>query len=216
MIRVENVSKHFRRGAETVRAVDGVSFTVAAGSLALLRGPSGGGKSTLINLCAGLSLPTSGTVTVAGRRLDSLGGRARAALRAKKIAVVFQMFHLVPYLTAMENALLPSLAARLDGAPRRAAELLETLGVAHRARHRPHELSAGERQRVALARALLHRPEVILADEPTGNLDEESGRRVIAMLDACRREGAAVLLVSHQPVPDLHPDQDLLLRDGRL
>jgi len=216
MIRLEQVEKHYRRGREVVRALDGVSLEVPRGKLALLRGPSGSGKTTFINLCAGLTLPTRGDVFAGEAHINALDGRRRAALRAQRIAVVFQMFHLIPYLTAMENVLLPALAYRSDDSRTRALELMEALQLRLREGHRPHEMSAGERQRCALARALLHRPEIILADEPTGNLDEESARLVLHMLDTCRAEGATVLLVSHHPVDHIRPDLEFTLRDGRL
>jgi len=216
VIRLENVSKHFPKGGGVVRALDRVSLTVPEGKLALLRGPSGSGKTTLINLAAGLTRPTGGALTVAGRQLERLSTRERSALRARRVAVVFQMFHLVPYLSAFENVLLPTLAEASPDAPARGKELLEALGLQPRADHFPRELSAGERQRCALARALLNRPDVILADEPTGNLDDESARRVIAMLTACRDDGATVLLASHQHVGQVRPDIELLLREGKL
>ena len=216
MIRLENVRKYFLKGREVVRALDGITLDVPQGALALLRGPSGSGKTTLINVASGLTSPTAGSVTVAGERLDALSPRGRAALRAKHIAVVFQMFHLVPYLTALENVLLPTLAASSDDPRARADRLIGDLGIADRAAHFPSEMSAGERQRCALARALLNRPDVILADEPTGNLDEESARHVLGMLRECRNQGATVLLVSHQLVGRIQPDLEFRLRVGRL
>ena len=219
MIRFENVSKHFRRREETVRALDDVSFSVPEGALVLVRGPSGSGKTTLVNLAAGLSRPTSGAVTVAGARLYALSPKRRAALRARRIAVVFQTFHLVPYLSALENVLLPTLAdgrAAGDAPDTRARELLDGLGMARRVGHLPEELSVGERQRCALARALLNRPEIILADEPTGNLDPESADHVLRTLGQCHADGATVLLVSHHPVEAIQPDLELRLEDGRL
>jgi len=216
MILLENVSKHFRKGREVVRALDGVSIDVPRGALALLHGPSGSGKTTAINIAAGLTLPTAGSVTVSGHPLHALTPRARAKLRSRDIAVVFQMFHLVPYLTALENVLLPTLASpRADGETR-ARQLLDELGLRDRVGHYPSELSAGERQRCALARALLHRPGIILADEPTGNLDEDSAHIVLDVLDRNRREGATILLVSHQPVDRIRPDMEFRLKSGKL
>jgi ABC-type lipoprotein export system ATPase subunit len=216
MIRLENVCKHFAKGRDVVRALDRISLDVPQGAFALVRGPSGSGKTTLINVIAGLTRPTSGSVTVAGERLGALTPRARAALRAKRVAVVFQMFHLVPYLTALENVLLPTLAARTEDSGVRAKRLIADLDIAHRADHFPSEMSAGERQRCALARALLNRPDVILADEPTGNLDEDSARHVLKMLHEYRTEGTTILLVSHQAVEEIQPDLEFRLKAGRL
>ena len=216
MIRLDNLSKHFRKGGTVVRAIDNVSLEVAQGQLALLRGPSGSGKTTLINVVAGLTRPTSGTVTVGGQDLGALSSRELAALRARRVAVVFQMFHLVPYLTAFENVLLPTLAAPCADAGTRARQLLDELGMAPRANHLPRELSTGERQRCAMARAILNRPDVILADEPTGNLDEESAAHVLRMLSACKADGATVLVVSHRHIASIPADMEFELRNGAM
>ncbi len=215
-IKLENVSKHFARNGAVVRALDSVTLEVPQGALALLRGPSGSGKTTLINVVAGLTRPTAGALTVAGVALERLTPRERAGLRARRVAVVFQMFHLVPYLTALENVLLPTLAAPGGASLARAEQLLAELGLTQRAAHLPAQMSAGERQRCALARALLNRPEIILADEPTGNLDDESAERVLAMLEACRAEKATVLLVSHQHLAHTRPDLEFRLIAGKL
>ncbi len=217
MIRFQGVSKQYRKGDTTVHALDGVTFEVEQGQLALVRGPSGSGKTTLINLAAGLSHASHGSITVAGTCIDTMSLRERAALRARDIAVVFQLFHLVPYLTALENVLLPTLAAAdPNGALNRAKQLLSELGLGARSNHYPGEMSAGERQRCAMARALLNSPTVILADEPTGNLDPESAETVLAHLDSARKRGATVLLVSHQPVDSIQPDIVFDLREGKL
>jgi len=216
MLCFKDVSKHFRKGSEVVLALEGVSLDVPKGALATVRGPSGSGKTTLINLAAGLMRPTSGSVVVGDTALQEMGPAARAALRARRIAVVFQLFHLVPYLTALENVLLPTLAHADKDAGERARELIAALGIEHRASHLPDELSAGERQRCALARALLNRPDLILADEPTGNLDPDSAERVLKTLSRCREDGATVLLVTHQPAEAVKPDLEFVLADGKL
>jgi ABC-type lipoprotein export system ATPase subunit len=216
MIRLNNVRKHYAKNGAVIKALDDVSIEIPAGKLALVCGPSGSGKTTLINLAAGLARPSAGEITVAGERIDGLSPGARARIRAQKVAVVFQMFHLVPYLTALENVLLPTLAAPSEEPLARANALLDELGIADRAGHRPGELSAGERQRCAVARALLNRPQVILADEPTGNLDPESASHVLAMLGRCRAEGATVLLVSHQQVDAVHPDIEFKMKAGKI
>lgn len=216
MIILDNVSKQFSRGRETVHALDSVSFQVAKGQLVLLCGASGSGKTTLINLCAGLASPTAGTLQIADNPVHQMSQAERAAMRVKQVAVVFQMFHLVPYLSAFENVLLSSLTISIPDVQAQAMQLVERLGIAHRINHYPGEMSAGERQRCALARALLAKPDVILADEPTGNLDDESAAVVLETLDGCRREGATILLVSHQPVDAVNPDMILRLKGGRL
>lgn len=217
MIRFKDVSKQYRKGDAVVDALAGVSFDVEQGELALVRGPSGSGKTTLVNLAAGLSHPTRGSITIAGTCLDRLSLQERAALRAKDVAVVFQLFHLVPYLSTLENVLLPTLASpNKDGALDRARVLISELGLESRSSHYPDEMSAGERQRCALARALLNSPSVILADEPTGNLDPASAETVLKHLDEARKRGASVLLVSHQPVENIHPDRVFELREGKL
>ena len=216
MIRLDNISKHYHKSGTTVRALDGVSLEIPKGQLALVRGHSGSGKTTMVDLIAGLTRPTSGDIFVGDLSLNAQTPPQLSALRARRIAVVFQLFHLVPYLTAMENVLLPTLAARTDNAVNRAEQLLGELGLSKRAKHYPAELSAGERQRCALARALLHSPDIILADEPTGNLDEESAAKVLDQLDRCRAQGATILLVSHQHLHRIEADLELELRDGVL
>ncbi len=214
MIRLENITKDYRKHGVIVQALRGVSFEATPGSITLVRGHSGSGKTTLIDLIAGLTRPTSGKVFVGGESLGEMGAARLSKLRARRVAVVFQSFHLVPYLTAMENVLLPTLAASVSDSGARAKALLERLGIAARASHYPAEMSAGERQRCALARALLQNPQVILADEPTGNLDEESAGWVLDSLDNCRREGATVLVASHQHLERIHADQEFELKDG--
>ena len=164
MIRLENITKDYRKHGVIVQALRGVSFEATPGSITLVRGHSGSGKTTLIDLIAGLTRPTSGKVFVGGESLGEMGAARLSKLRARRVAVVFQSFHLVPYLTAMENVLLPTLAASVSDSGARAKALLERLGIAARASHYPAEMSAGERQRCALARALLQNPQVILAD----------------------------------------------------
>lgn len=219
MIQLRDVSKHYAKGTEKVRALDGVSLEVPEGALVLLEGHSGSGKTTLINVIAGLVRPTSGEVTAGGERIDGMSEAQKASLRARKLAVVFQMFHLVPYLTTIENVLLPTLADphAVDGdAAERAGQLLEDLGMDHRLKHYPDELSVGERQRCALARALLNNPEIVLADEPTGNLDPTSAEKVMRTLSAYHESGATILIASHHPLEYISPDMKLRLTEGRL
>jgi len=216
VIQFKNVSKEYKRGRETVCALTEVSFQVPKGNMALLCGASGSGKTTLINLCAGLASPSNGEIHVGGNPVHAMRQAERAAMRAQGVAVVFQLFHLSPYLTALENVLLPSLVVSVPDAKERALQLIEQLGVTHRIGHRPGEMSAGERQRCALARALLAQPKVILADEPTGNLDDESATLVLEMLNSCRAAGATILLVSHHAAESVKPDMVFRLQKGRL
>ncbi|MCK5862613.1 MAG: ABC transporter ATP-binding protein [Candidatus Hydrogenedentes bacterium] len=216
MILLDNVSKQFVRGKETVFALDAVSLRVEQGQLALLCGASGSGKTTLINLCAGLASPSKGTLHIADNKVHAMRQAERAAMRAQQVAVVFQLFHLIPYLSAVENILLPSLTVSLSDPVPRAMQLMEQLGIVHRINHRPGEMSAGERQRCAIARALLTDPAIILADEPTGNLDKESAAMVLETLDTCRKKGTTILLVSHQAVDTINPDIMFQLDHGKL
>jgi putative ABC transport system ATP-binding protein len=194
-----SVSKAFAQGGRPALAE--VSMTVAAGEVVAIMGPSGSGKSTLLNLIAGLDRPTSGTVTVAGRRIDSLGENALARFRARHVGIIFQFFNLLDDLTVADNVLLP---AQLAGASRRhararAAELLERLGLAGQANAYPARLSGGQRQRVAIARALVNAPELLLADEPTGALDTATGQEIGRLLSELNAEGQTLVLVTHDP-----------------
>jgi putative ABC transport system ATP-binding protein len=215
MIELRGVSKVYRRGGEEVRALDGVSATVAAGEFVAVRGPSGCGKSTLLMAAAGMARPSAGQVLLDGEDLYALSPSRRAAVRAEKAGFVFQMFHLVPYLSVWENILAPRLAGA-HGTPEDAREIAERLGLAGRLRHRPSELSTGERQRVALARALLSRPKLILADEPIGNLDPENGRAVMDYLAAFHAQGGTVLLVTHDDLAAGYAQRTIRLDHGRL
>lgn len=197
MLELHNLRKTFRGPHGVVTALDDVSLPVRRGDFVAVRGPSGSGKTTLLLAAAGMLRPDSGQVLVDGEDLYRLSQGERAAFRAAHFGFVFQQFHLVPYLSVRENVLSPSLARSLPGAHERAAELLRIFGLADRADHVPAKLSTGERQRTALARALLHRPRFLLADEPTGNLDEENGQIVLDHLAAFAKNGGGVLLVTH-------------------
>jgi ABC-type lipoprotein export system ATPase subunit len=174
-----------------------VAFEVSQGELVLLIGPSGSGKTTLLNLIAALDRPDSGEIRVDGLDVTGLSRSAAAGYRDERVGMIFQSYNLLPQLTALENILLPMIPRRRPNR-RRALELLETVGLGDRGRHRPSELSGGEQQRVAIARALINDPSLILADEPIGNLDDENARKIIALLsDACRQRGKTVFLVTH-------------------
>jgi putative ABC transport system ATP-binding protein len=213
MIEIENVWKTYPTAKGDLHALRGVSLQARGGELVAVNGPSGAGKTTLLLVAGGMLRPTSGEVRVAGRELYSLSHAERAAFRGEKIGFVFQMFHLVPYLDVLDNVLLA--ASQGSSARERARGLLESLGISHRAAHRPAELSAGERQRAAVARALVNRPSVILADEPTGNLDPESAALVLQALGDYRREGGTVIIVSHGASAAAHADRTLHVDAGR-
>ncbi len=197
MLRIDGLRKVYAGASRPVTALDGVSLVVEAGEFAAVQGPSGCGKTTLLLVAAGLLRPDGGQVALDGEDPYALPPEARAAFRARSVGFVFQQFHLVPYLTVLDNVLAPSLARPAEDACERARELVEHVGLADRADHVPAALSTGERQRVALARALLNRPKVLLADEPTGNLDPASAETVLGHLAGFAGGGGAVLLVTH-------------------
>ncbi|MCI0457069.1 MAG: ABC transporter ATP-binding protein [Gemmataceae bacterium] len=199
MLAISNLTKTYRGPAGPVTVLDGLSLDVAAGEFVAVQGRSGCGKTTLLLTAGGLLRPDSGRVTLAGQDLYVLSEEGRARFRARHVGFVFQQFHLVPYLSVLDNVLAPTLALRSPDARDRAEQLLTTFGLAHRARHVPAELSTGERQRTALARALLNRPQLLLADEPTGNLDRDNSEIVLGHLSDFARSGGSVLLVTHDP-----------------
>lgn len=217
MVRLEGVSKAYRRGASTIRAVQGVSLEVARGEFLAIMGPSGSGKSTLLNLIGGLDRPTEGEVIIEGRSTRGLTEAGWTELRRERIGIVFQFFNLLPGLTARENIALP-LLLRGDADPgMRVEECLEAVGLAHRGEHRPSELSGGEQQRVAVARALAHRPALLLADEPTGNLDSKVGREIVRLIKALARQGGqTVVLATHSRDAAAEADRVLVMRDGSM
>ena len=194
---VRSVGKTYRRGHRLVTALQDVSFEIAEGELALLVGPSGSGKTTLLNLIAAMDRPDRGQIIVGGSEITGLSRSAAALYRNECIGFVFQAYNLLPQLTALENILLPMLPKRRSDR-RRAGELLDAVGLSERSGHRPSELSGGEQQRVAIARALANDPAIILADEPTGNLDDASARKIAELLSgACRERGKSLILVTH-------------------
>jgi len=216
MIQLDNVSKVYPTARGPVHAVREVSLGVEKGEFVAVRGPSGCGKSTLLLLVGGLTLPTSGRVRVAGKELAVKTPAYRAAFRAERIGFVFQMFHLLPYLNVVQNVVAAALPGRHAEARARATELLEKFHLGHRLTHRPAELSAGERQRVAIARALVNRPDLLLADEPTGNLDPDSATGVLDLLRAFNEDGGTVLLVTHQQQAAAYAARSIELREGRI
>jgi putative ABC transport system ATP-binding protein len=194
---VRSVTKTYRRGQRRITALLDVSLEVSQGELALLAGPSGSGKTTLLNLIAALDRPDCGEIIVCGSEVTGLSRSAAALYRNERVGFIFQSYNLLPQLTALENILLPMLPKRRSDR-RRATELLDAVGLSNRSSHRPSELSGGEQQRVAIARALVNDPAIILADEPTGNLDDDNARRIAELLsNTCRERGKTLLLVTH-------------------
>jgi len=216
-IALDNVTKRYETGAEVILAVDGISLDVQPGTSLAITGPSGCGKSTLLGLIAGLDAPTAGRVSIGGREISTLPDDERTRLRRHEIGLVFQSDNLLPFLTATENV---SLQLSLDDTAEghaRSLELLDELGLADEGARLPDQLSGGQRQRVAVARALVNRPSLIVADEPTGSLDAESGEAVVELLLAAQRSsGATLVLVTHEPKVAGRLDMIVGMRDGRL
>jgi ABC-type lipoprotein export system ATPase subunit len=218
VLQLKGVGKTYHRGDEQLHALVDFDFTLDAGEFVVVTGPSGAGKSTLLHIAGGLDAPDSGTVAVTGQDVWSMKTSARATFRRRNLGFVFQFFNLVPMLTAVENVSLPlvldGMAARTADA--RAQELLERVGLGDRARHRPAELSGGQMQRVAVARALVARPPLVLADEPTGNLDTHSSTEVLDLLRSLSDEdGTAVVMVTHDPAAARYGSRELHIVDGR-
>jgi len=209
--------KKVYEGARPVVALDSVDLDVPAGEFLAVVGPSGGGKSTLLHLLGGIDRPTSGTLAVGGRDIGSLSDDERTLYRRREAGIVFQFFNLLPHINVRENVELPRALDGAADAPTRAEELLDRVGLLHRAGAYPYELSGGEMQRVAIARALVTGARLLLADEPTGNLDSANSERVLALLDEIRRErGVTLVLATHWLAAALRADRTVELRDGRL
>ena len=218
MIELQQVERDFQVGEETVRALADVSLTIPAGDYLSVMGPSGSGKSTLLNVLGLLDRPTRGSYRFEGIETTTLDEERRAALRRDRIGFVFQAFHLVPRLTAAENVALPMVLAGVPPGERerRVAEVLESLGLEDRAEHRPDQLSGGQRQRVAIGRAIVMRPALLLADEPTGNLDQHAGNEVIALLERLNDEGITLVIVTHDAQIGRRAPHRLRMLDGRI
>jgi putative ABC transport system ATP-binding protein len=215
---VRDLARDYPMGGEKVHALRGVSLSVEAAEYVAIVGPSGCGKSTLLQLAGGLDAPTSGSVEVMGTRLDTLSDRELTRLRLTRLGFVFQRFHLLPVLTAAENIELPMAEAGMSRAERRAraAELLGYVGLAHRAGHRATELSGGEMQRVAIARALANRPALVLADEPTGELDAATGREILTLFRRLNQDGMTLLVVTHDERLAAEAGRVVQMLDGRI
>jgi ABC-type lipoprotein export system ATPase subunit len=213
---VRSLTKTYRRGQSQLTALKDVSFDMSQDELALLVGPSGSGKTTLLNLIAALARPDRGKIIVGDLEITSLSRTAAARYRNERVGFIFQSYNLLPQLTALENVILPMLPCRRSDR-RRAAELLDAVGLNDRGSHRPSELSGGEQQRVAIARALANDPALILADEPTGNLDDDNARKIAELLSrTCRERGKSLILVTHDRQMIRPVDRVFDMRDGSL
>jgi len=219
LVRITDVEKNFRRGGEVIHVLSQLSIDIPRGEFLALMGPSGSGKSTLLNLIAGLDRPTKGRIDVDGHHIDSMSSRTLASWRSRHVGFVFQFYNLLPVLSAEKNVELPLLLTRLSSAQRRkqVATALEIVGLTDRARHTPQTLSGGEQQRVGIARAIVTDPTIILADEPTGDLDRKTGDGILDLLEALNQDhGKTVVMVTHDPHAARRAHQTLYLLDGQI
>ncbi len=219
LIHTQGLTRHFEMGGQVVRALDGVDVDIQTGEFLAVMGPSGSGKSTLLYLLGGLDRPTDGHIWVAGQDVATLDETALAAYRMREIGFIFQAFHLIPTMTALENVMFPMLFAQVPPEVRvaRAKALLTRVGLGERLHHKPTELSGGQQQRVAVARALANDPPTILADEPTGNLDSNTGAEIMDLLVRLNRdEGRTVIIVSHDPNVTDYATRAVHLKDGKV
>jgi putative ABC transport system ATP-binding protein len=218
IVSLRDVRRDYALGAERVHALQGVSLDVEQGDYKAIVGPSGCGKSTLLNLIGVIDQPTSGTVTIAGKRVDAMSDREATSFRLHNIGFVFQRFYLMPILSALENVALPMAEAKVKADERnaRAAELLAYVGLSSRERHRPSELSGGEQQRVAIARALANHPALLLADEPTGELDARTGTEIISLFQRLNSDGTTIVVVTHDEDLARTARHNVHMRDGRI
>lgn len=219
LIELENVKKYYEMGESTVKAVDGVAIKIEKGDFVAIMGPSGSGKSTAMNLIGSLDLPTEGAIFLDNHDIAHLDESQLAQIRGRKIGFIFQSFNLIPNLTAKENVMLPMLFQGTEKEDReaRAEELLKLVDLADRTEHYPNQLSGGQQQRVAIARSLANNPEVILADEPTGNLDTKTGEKVMQILEKLHDEGKTIILITHAPdIAQQHAKTVYWLKDGKV
>jgi len=218
MIDLKHISRFFQVGDQTVHALDDVSLAIGGGEYVAVMGPSGSGKSTMLNILGLLDRPTSGNYSLDGADTTSLDANALARVRGERIGFIFQTFHLIARLTALENVELPMVLASKPATERRARaqEVLQDVGLADRMEHRPDQLSGGQRQRVAIARAMVMRPAVLLADEPTGNLDTASGRDVLEAVEKLNADGLTLIVVTHDPLVGARAPRRVSMRDGKV
>ena len=217
MISISNLTKTVRSGTEDLTILSDVSLEIPDGQFVALTGASGSGKSTLLGLLAGLDSPSSGSITIDGDEITTMSEDGLATLRSSKIGFIFQSFHLIPSLTAFENVLIPMEIAGSRDAHDRAKELLDEVGLANRGHHYPTELSGGEQQRVAIARAFANRPKILLADEPTGNLDSKNGRHIFELMTALHQgNNVTLVLVTHDQELAAKAERQIILKDGRV
>lgn len=217
MLIAKDIKKIYMSGPKEVRAVDEISLHIRKGESVAIVGPSGAGKSTLLHILGGLDRPDSGSVIVGGEDIYSISDSRRAKARNRKIGFIFQFYHLLPEFTALENVMMPSLIGCIPNAKKRAGELLETVGLGDRIDHKPGELSGGESQRVAIARALINAPDVLLCDEPTGNLDSKNSESIYELLLGIKAKyGTAIAIVTHDESVCSRTDRAIRLKDGRI
>ena len=216
MIDLENIVKIYKLGEVEVAALDGITCHIESGEIISIMGPSGSGKSTLMNLIGCLDRPTSGKYLLEGTDVSHLNDDELAEIRGKKIGFVFQSFNLLPQATAVSNVELPLVYSHVKNRRQRASEVLELVGMAQRANHRPSEISGGEQQRVAIARALVNNPSLILADEPTGNLDTQTSKGIMLLLQRLNSQGITIVLVTHEDDIAAYTQRTIYLRDGKI
>ncbi len=218
LIEIRNLGKEYRSGGETVAALRGVDITIQAGEFITVMGQSGSGKSTLLSVLGGMNHPTSGEVEMAGIKLYQLPGEKLADFRAENLGFVFQSFHLIPYLTALENVMLPLAIVKMKTPAKRAVarQALERVGLGGKLDRLPNQLSGGEQERVAIARAIVKNPRILLADEPTGNLDSRTSEEVMALLRELNEAGQTVVMVTHNPENGIYSHRTITLKDGKV
>jgi putative ABC transport system ATP-binding protein len=216
MLQIKSVSKTYGEGAAKVVALNDVSLHLDKGDFIAVMGPSGSGKSTLLNIIGGLDHLSGGEVILEGKRIDNLDENALVSIRRGKIAYIFQQYHLIPSLSALENVLLPLTFCREEGAREKADDILRRVGLERRVEHKPSELSGGEQQRVAIARALISQPSLILADEPTGNMDQKTGKQILDLFDELNKDGHTIIIVTHDAEVAKRTKGTIFLQDGQI